>query len=40
MRSGDNLMGELFSYVDLEVRVRRGHPLQAIRTIAKCRRWT
>ncbi|GEC56728.1 transposase [Bradyrhizobium japonicum] len=33
MRGGDNRMGELFSYVDLEARVRRDHPLRAIRTI-------
>ncbi|MEI9413257.1 transposase [Mesorhizobium salmacidum] len=33
MRGGDNRTGELFSYVDLEARVRRGHPLRAIRAI-------
>ncbi len=33
MRGGDNLTGELFSYVDLEARVRRDHPLRAIRVI-------
>ena len=33
MRGGDNRTGELFSHVDLEARVRRDHPLQAIRTI-------
>ncbi len=33
MRGGDNLTGKLFSYVDLEARVRRDHPLRAIRTI-------
>jgi transposase len=33
VRGGDNRTGELFSYVDLEERVRRDHPLQAIRTI-------
>lgn len=33
MRGGDDRTGELFSYVDLEVRVRRNHPLRAIRTI-------
>jgi transposase len=33
VRGGDNRTGELFSYVDLEARVRRDHPLQAIRTI-------
>jgi hypothetical protein len=30
---GDNRTGELFSYIDLEARVRRNHPLRAIRTI-------
>ena len=33
MRGGDNRTGELFSYVDLEARARRDHPLRAIRTI-------
>ncbi|SDF43844.1 transposase, partial [Bradyrhizobium brasilense] len=33
MRGGDNRTGELFSYVDLEARVRRDHPLRGIRTI-------
>jgi transposase len=33
MRGGDNQTGELFSYVDLEARVRRDHPLRCIRTI-------
>ena len=33
MRGGDNRTGELFSYVDLEARVRRDHPPRAIRTI-------
>ena len=33
MRGGDARTGELFSYVDLESRVRRDHPLRAIRTI-------
>ena len=33
MRGGDNRTGELFSYVDLEARVRRDHPVRAIRTI-------
>jgi hypothetical protein len=33
MRGGDNRTGELFSYVDLEARVRRDHPLRAIRTL-------
>ena len=31
MRGGDLRTGELFSYVDLEDRVRRDHPLRAIR---------
>ena len=34
MRGDDNRTSELFSYVDLEARVRRDHPLRAIRTIA------
>ena len=33
MRGGDNGTGELFSYVDLEARVRRDHPLRAVRAI-------
>jgi transposase len=33
MRGGDDRTGELFSYVDLEARVRRNHPLRAIRII-------
>jgi len=33
MRGEDERTGELFSYVDLEARVRRDHPLRAIRTI-------
>jgi transposase len=33
VRGGDNRTGELFSYVDLEARVRRDHPLRGIRTI-------
>lgn len=33
MRGGDNRTGELFSYVDLEARVRRDHPLRSIRRI-------
>jgi transposase len=33
MRGDDNRTGELFSYVDLEVRVRRDHPLRAIHAI-------
>ncbi|ARP67305.1 hypothetical protein A9K65_031295 [Mesorhizobium sp. WSM1497] len=31
VRGGDDRAGELFSYVDLEARVRRNHPLRAIR---------
>jgi transposase len=34
MRGGDERSGSLFSYVDLEARVRRDHPLRAIREIA------
>ena len=33
MRGGDGRSGELFSYVDLEKRVRSEHPLRAIRAI-------
>jgi transposase len=33
MRGSDKRSGELFSYVDLEKRVRRDHPLRAIREI-------
>ena len=33
MRGGDVRSGELFSYVDLEARVRADHPLRAIRAI-------
>ena len=33
MRGGDERSGELFSYVDLEARVRRDHPLRGIRAI-------
>ena len=33
MRGDDNKTGKLFSYVDLEPRVRRDHPLRAIRLI-------
>jgi transposase len=33
VRGDDNRTGELFSYVDLEARVRRDHPLRAIRRI-------
>jgi transposase len=33
VRGDDDRSGELFSYVDLEARVRRDHPLRAIRLI-------
>jgi transposase len=33
MRGGDERSGELFSYVDLEKRIRADHPLRAIRAI-------
>ena len=33
MRGGDERSGELFSYVDLEARVQRDHPLRGIRAI-------
>jgi len=33
VRGSDDRTGELFSYVDLEARVRRDHPLRAIRSI-------
>jgi transposase len=33
MRGTDERSGSLFSYVDLEARVRAGHPLRAIRSI-------
>jgi transposase len=33
MRGGDERCGELFSYVDLEARVRADHPLRSIRSI-------
>ena len=34
MRGSDERSGSLFSYVDLEARVRRDHPLRAIREVA------
>src|SRR3954464_5369769 len=34
MRGSDKRSGSLFSYVDLEARVRRDHPLRAIRLFA------
>jgi hypothetical protein len=33
MRGEDERSGSLFSYVDLEARVRKNHPLRAIRAI-------
>jgi transposase len=33
MRGGDGQSGDLFSYVDLEKRVRADHPLRAVRTM-------
>jgi hypothetical protein len=33
VRGSDDRSGELFSYVDLEARVRPDHPLRAIRGI-------
>jgi hypothetical protein len=33
VRGGDDRTGELFSYVDLEARVRCDHPLRTIRAI-------
>jgi hypothetical protein len=34
MRGDDEISGSLFSYIDLEQRVRIDHPLRAIREIA------
>ena len=34
MRGDDEICGRLFSYIDLEKRVRRDHPLRVIRQIA------
>ena len=34
MRDKDAVRGSLFSYVDLEQRIRLDHPLRAIRAIA------
>jgi hypothetical protein len=34
MRGDDQISGKLFSYIDLEERVRADHPLRAIREIA------
>jgi hypothetical protein len=33
MRGNDEICGSLFSYIDLEKRVRADHPLRAIRQI-------
>ena len=34
MRGDDGICGSLFSYIDIETRVRSDHPLRAIRQIA------
>ena len=34
MRGSDESSGSLFPYVDVEVRIRPGHPLRQIREIA------
>lgn len=34
MRGGDERSGSLFSYVDIEARVPRSHPLRVIRDLA------
>jgi hypothetical protein len=34
MRGDDTICGSLFSYIDLEKRIRADHPLRVIRTIA------
>jgi hypothetical protein len=34
MRGDDAICGELFSYIDLEKRVRADHPLRVIREVA------
>src|SRR3954465_10736738 len=34
MRGSDKRSGSLFSYIDLESRIRRDHPLRAIRQLA------
>jgi len=34
MRGSDDGTGALFSYVDVELRIRRDHPLRRIREIA------
>ena len=36
MRGTDERSGSLFSFVDLEARVPKDHPLRAIREIANC----
>lgn len=35
MRASDKRSGELFSYIDLEQRVRPDHPLRAIRSLTE-----
>ena len=39
MRGADERSGSLFSYVDLEARVPKGHPLRAIREIVNEALW-
>ena len=39
MRGTDERSGSLFSYVDLEARVPKGHPLRAIREIVNEALW-
>ncbi|MGC2522814.1 MAG: IS5/IS1182 family transposase, partial [Stellaceae bacterium] len=34
MRGDDTICGSLFSYIDLEKRIRADHPLRVIRAIA------
>ena len=34
MRGDDGICGKLFSYIDLEKRIRADHPLRVIRAIA------
>ena len=39
MRGQDSRSGSLFSYVDLEQRVRSDHPLRTIRTLVNSELW-
>jgi len=34
MRGDDTICGNLFSYIDLEKRIRADHPLRVVRAIA------